>query len=216
MARNQRTNRPSVAELFELHRRAYGLLMHINKMASDDPAWLGAESLRQISNGRSCERWLCENKTELPDCYLPERQIAKAFAFLFASFFETSFRVDQMEFDDELLDAHLRTRRRRVHGRHHNVRHVVALAVKHVLAREGIRLSIDDASKIANRQDIKIDTRVVAYVWELGRRACGKTKGQVVHHLWRSIPVDIRKSLDEDVYWLAKQRIVETVNASGQ
>ena len=86
---------------------------------------------------------------------------------------------------------------------------VIALAVKHTLAAEGIRLSESEAARLANRAQLRIDVAICAYVWELGRRAKRKSKGRAAHVIWRMMPIDVRKSLDEQMYWLAKGRIME-------
>ncbi len=198
-----------VAELIEIHQRAYRLLMWINDEAAQNPAWLRSDAVEQMSSRSACERWLRENCSNLPSRLMPDRVNARAFAAMFASFFDTSFRLDRFEFDGELMDARLRRRRNRIHGGNHNVKHVVASALRHVLSREGVRLTKDEVARLATSERLKTEVRIVAYVWELGQRARGKSKGQIIHRLWRSIPIDVRKSLNEDVYWLAKSHIVE-------
>ncbi|GJM25379.1 MAG: hypothetical protein DHS20C16_17940 [Phycisphaerae bacterium] len=209
MAGSRQIEQPSVAELIEIHQRAYRLLMWINDEAAQNPAWLRPEAVGQMSSRSACEKWLWQNSSYLPSRFLPDRAHTKAFAAMFASFFDTSFRLDSLEFAGDLVDARLRRRRNRIHGGNHNMKHVVASAIRYVLSREGVRLTPDEAGRLAVRESLKIETRIVAYVWELGRRARGKSKGQIVHRLWRSIPPGVRRRLDEDFYWLAKSLVVE-------
>lgn len=89
---------------------------------------------------------------------------------------------------------------------------VVALAVKHRLSREGVKLSVGDASRLVRRPDVKVDAIIVAYMWELERRALGKGKGPVAHELWGSMPRPVRSSLCAEQVWLAVSRLIEAAN----
>lgn len=213
MAGTGRMRQPSVAELIEIHRRAYRLLMWINDEAAQEPAWLSPDSVGRMGNRSGCEQWLRENASNLPSRFVPEDGHVSAFAGILASFLETSFGVERMEVGGELVEARLRRRRHRIHGGRHNMMNVVAAALRHVLSRDGVRLTSDEAGRLARRESLRNETRIVAYVWELGRRARGKSKGAVIHRLWRSIPVEVRTTLDESGYWLAKTRVLEAIEA---
>jgi hypothetical protein len=193
--------------LLQIHRRAYELLMLLDQRASTDPEWLAPHVVDRLRRYESAKEWLAEHQNDLPDEFRFPPTLVEPFARLFSSFFETSFDVEQTTFQDKLLSARLRRGKRTESSMTRNTLPVVALALKHVLALEGIRLDARQTRSLAGRSDIHTETRIVAYIWELDRRVRGKAKGPVVHKLWLSLPVSVRKSLDDNMVWLAKDAV---------
>ena len=201
------------ATLLRLHQCAYRMLLHIDRRAVDDPTWLTPEVVELLVDGSSCVQWLRDNERVLPLELLPEREYEDAFARLLASFFEVSFEVRHSELGGVFYGTRLQTRRRqRGHGSG-QLRAMIAQAVRATLASEGVRLDYNSAMTLARREDLRLDARIVAYIHELRCRAYGESKGSPVHGLWRSIPVDVRTSLNEETVWLARSRIREAADA---
>lgn len=191
------------ATLLRLHNNAYALLIHLGQLARDEPAWLSPSVVRALSNGRSAAAWIAERRSELPESLLPEPAHEASFGCLVASFLETSFHVEHQWYNETLHASYLRTGTSSVIRSRISELQIVALAVRHLLSHEGVQVAPHDASLLADRADIHVETRIIAYVWELDRRSRGKGKGPVVHALWKAIPKDVRKTLNEDVVWLA-------------
>ncbi len=203
--------RLDVSTLLRLQRQAYGLLLYLDRRAATEPELLSPELVVQLSNGRTAVQWLRQSYSDLPQQLVPERKLWEPFARLFASFFPTSFQVDHMELDGQLIESRIRRGRIRGGSNSGKVIGLIALAIKHVLSAENIRVDRDEARRLAERDDIRTESRVLAYVWELDRRARGKSKGAVVHRLWLSLPVSVRTSLDESVWWLAREVVINVI-----
>jgi hypothetical protein len=194
-----------VGELLHLQALAYRLLLCIDRLASKDPEWLGPDSLQQLSRPRTCLAWLQRRRAELPAELLPAERLEE-FSHLLASFFDTSFEVSATEFEGDLL--HTGLRRRHPSGRNRAIQSEVAIAVRYRLAREGVKLDPDQARALTRREDLKDDSIVIAYVWELERRALGKSRGSIAHRIWRSMPTAVRTSLSEEAVRRAQARLL--------
>ena len=57
------------------------------------------------------------------------------------------------------------------------------------------------------------DLLIWTYAWELGRRAKGKAKGPVVLRVWRAMPLDLRKNLNVETIWDARNRLLGHLRA---
>ena len=90
---------------------------------------------------------------------------------------------------------------------------VQALALEHLGASEGLKLTHSEATRLVKRGSNQPAALIWAYVWELGRRAKGKGKGPVVHRVWREVPTDIRKALGLDVVWAAHCKLLNAARA---
>ena len=200
-----------VSTLLRLQRQAYGLLLYLDRRATTEPELLSPELIDRLSSGKTAVQWLQQCHRNLPQQLVPERKRWEPFARLVASFFQTSFQVDHMELDGQLIESRIRRGRIRGGSNSGKVIGLIASAIKHVLSAENIRVDRDEARRLAERDDIRTESRVLAYVWELDRRARGKSKGAVVHRLWLSLPVSVRTSLDESVWWLAREAVINVV-----
>jgi hypothetical protein len=99
-------------------------------------------------------------------------------------------------------------------GRSHGLKTATqALALKHLANSQGTRVSDGEARKLAQRRSLQPHLLLWTYIWELGRRAKGKGKGAVVHSIWRSLPLTMRKDLNTEAVWAARQEIVAIVRA---
>ena len=196
---------PAISDLLRLHRCAYLTLLDLDRRANGDPSVLSVEVVEQLCDTRLCGAWLHANLESIPSELRPLDHEHEAFAALLSSFMDTSFEIERTTFDGRTVSVRLHLQPRR--GT--KPMEVIALAVKHTLAAAGIRLTESEATRLANRDQLRTDVAICAYVWELGRRAKGKSKGRAAHVIWRMMPLDVRKSLDEQMYWLAKTRILD-------
>jgi hypothetical protein len=190
------------------------LVMHLDQLASRDPAWLDKTVLAALSDCTSCVEWLRRHWDALPADCLPERGDEVPFARLLGSFFETSFSVVRTELGGSLLDARLRRQHSSCRAGGYDIRKLVGMAIKYLLASEGTRLDAGQARRFAESPTRQDDARVVAYMWELDRRARGKGKGPIVHRLWLSLPVTQRTALSVQMVDDAWAHILEAAQAS--
>ncbi len=190
--------------LLSLQKLAYQLLLHVNHRASLDPSWLGGDARTELASRRKCAQWLDRNRSYLPTDLMPLEN-NEEFANLFSSFFDVSFDIDSRQAMGEVYDS--RITRRKKGASKGRADSEIAIAVRYLLARNGIRIELDQARTLTNREDLRLDSVVLAYVWELERRAVGKSKGRVAHRIWLEMPYDVRTNLSEDMVWLARTRL---------
>lgn len=172
----------------------------------EDPSLLSPQSVSAFGGAQSTVEWLETRRQTIPRGLLPDA-LGLDFAQLFRSFFKTSFEVDHLSFGGRLLDSRLATTTPGRPGV------IVARAFKHLAASRGIALDEKRCRRMVERASLAEDARVWAYVWELDRRARGKAKGQGVHGLWRSLPREVRTTLDVDRVWAAREALLEAARS---
>lgn len=195
-----------VGELIRLQQAAYGLLLEIDRRSAADPQWLAPATREAIRQPQRCLAWLEEREFALPVFRQLDQRLRPAFASLFASFFCVSFEVEDVALGGQLLAARVGLRRRP--PKFGTIRSLVMRGVRHDLSRTGIKISPEQARQLVEAPLLKTDVRVLAYIWELGRRAAGRSKGAEVHALWRSLPLETRKTLDESRVDMARTAVI--------
>ncbi len=200
--------RSDVEKLLRLHTTAYSLLLWLDEQAVADPAVLSSQVMEALSRPRTTLAWLQSQRSLLPPALQPAREHEGELAHLFCSFFNTSFDVKQFSFADRLLDARLTLGSGQPKGRRTGLKNVQALALKHLAASKSLKITENEAGKLATRKSMQPDLAIWTYVWELDRRCKGKGKGPVVHRLWRSIPAEIRRDLDPEQVWQARCKLL--------
>lgn len=201
-------DRITVANLLRIHSQAYKLLMHLDRRASTDPSVFGCDTLKAFSAGDTCACWLYEHRPDLPSELLPSSQETPVFAEMLSSFFRVSFDVEVVELNGRVLDARIRRGRKPQPNELRNSEVLTITAVRRVLSGEGIKISKEGVRGLVRDRGLRDDLHIVAYVYELQRRTQGKAKGPAAHRLWRSIPLETRKSLDENRVHRATERII--------
>lgn len=206
--------REEISDLIQLHAQAYRLLMWLDRAALENPKTLAPDVVALLAKPTSCGPWLRANRSKLPLDVLPESPLRDEFVNLFSSFFSTSFHVEHVSFGGELLDSHLTTRSSKRSHKSKGYTASQALALKHLASSQGMRVSEAEARKLALRKSMQPHLLLWTYVWELGRRAKAKGKGEVVHRIWRSLPLATRKNLSTEAVWMAREEIVGMLRAA--
>jgi hypothetical protein len=201
-------NREEIAELLHLHQRTYQLVLWLGQQAVHHPEMLSPEIMQELMKPVACAAWLASHRSVLPEDGLPEGDISDEFANLFSSFFSTSFRVEHVSWNDELLNTTLRAGPA-ANSAPTGFVAAQALALRHLGGSEGIRISDSEARTLAKRKSMRQTLLLWTYVWELGRRAKGKGKGEIVHRIWRSLPIDVRKNLTVEAIWEARSELLK-------
>jgi hypothetical protein len=204
-------DKENISKLLGLHQKAYRLLLFLAEQAKSNPSAFTDVVVEALSRKTSCARWLSANAAWIPKELKPKGEDASGFSALFSSFFGTSFRIDTLEWDGKAVDSTLRTGSRSGSISIRNVKHLKAMSLKYLCSQEGVRLDAARAGQLAGHKSIERELSLWAYVWGLDRRRKGKSKGPVVHKLWRSIPIDVRKNLTTDAVWNARQRLMQHV-----
>jgi hypothetical protein len=198
-----------VVELLRLQAKAYELLLWLSHESADNPDLLSVEAAASLARAGSAAAWFERHRSELPQD-LAALDPHGPFANLLASFFVTSFRIEQVEFGDRLVWARI------VRGASGGTpdragrAHSQALAVKHLAASERLPMTETQARDLVRtRRDLRDAVLLWTYVWELDRRARNKGKGPVVHRIWRSLPGETKRALTADLAWSARQQILD-------
>ncbi|MCA9255754.1 MAG: hypothetical protein KDA33_08940 [Phycisphaerales bacterium] len=195
--------RLDVATLLRLQRSAYELLLRLDALGRENPAWLAPETIGELRKGASATAWLRANRSAFPAELWPEAEDERRFGNLVASFFRTSMRTQRLSCDGEMTFACLRPGLMQGRRSGQRIRSAVASALFELLAYERAEIDMRLARRLATSPTLECETRVLAYVWSLERRSRGSFKGAVVHGIWRSLPRDLRTDLSEEIVWLA-------------
>lgn len=188
-----------------LHANAYALLLRINALAERDPAWLSEESLKDLSHPGRCVQWLSDRRERLPRELIPLSRL-EPLAGMLSSFFDTSFDVKSVVVNGVLVNA--KVKRKRVGSGRRAAETIVALAIRHQLSRDGCKLDDEEARRLCRSGETCEHALVSAYVWELERRAVGKSKGAIAHRIWMDMPHELRTRLDPQVVEHARQTLL--------
>lgn len=198
-----------VATLLRLQQLAYELVIDISRRSAEYPRWLNPDSAKQLKTPDGAARWLASQTGFFSPTRFPEDELRRPFINLFSAFFNTSFHFDIRQYRDELISVRIEPQFIRV-SKLQRFR-VAVLALGDLATEHEILLPIEELRQVAKTTDIRTDVFIFTYIWELGERAVGKGKGIVAHQIWKALPRDVRTKLDEDCYWLAKQRVVDAM-----
>lgn len=202
-------NEQDISKLLEIHSKAYSFLIHLANKSRKNPETLSARVVDELKKKKTCVNWLEDHINSIPVNFRPENEDISNFAGILSSFFVTSFKVDNLNFEGKLLDSDVKTITRKEGTSRLGQKAVRNLALKHLCRSQNIRITEAEARKILKNRKIHMDITIWAYVWELDRRARGKPKGSSVHILWRDMPYDIRKNLNVDLVMKSRQRLLE-------
>lgn len=206
-------DRDDIKELLHLQAQGYRLLMWLDEQSVKTPQMLSAAAVAQLSEAASAAAWMARERGAIPPALLPTRAQEGRFWPLFASFFTTSFRVRRLELDDRLLDARLKLGTAATAPPQAGVETAKALAVKHLAASQGLRLTEAEAHRLIKRPALGEAAQIWTYVWELDRRARNKGKGPVAHRIWRSLPWAVKRALDVEAVLTAREALLTAARA---
>jgi hypothetical protein len=223
-------NQVQIERTLNLHKMAYGLLIWLKERAKHSRSLLGSEAVQAMSSANSCERWLVRLLPMAPSHLRPGANDLSAFSHLFSSFFNTSFRIEQVRrwktAKTKLVTGAKKFRNRR-HRRHSERREEEdATELKRLaLGTLAVEVGLPNNERLMQRavisQDIADDLALWTYVRELVRRAEFASQGPSVHRLWRGMGERVRLNLSAETVWQARDNLVrwlskETGTTSGK
>jgi len=91
----QTITREEIATALELHGRAYEALIWLSNISYARPQMLTSESAALLQKADACVDWVSAHIHDFPARVRPMPGDVRAFARLFASFFQTSFRIER-------------------------------------------------------------------------------------------------------------------------
>jgi hypothetical protein len=209
-----------IARVLEEHRRAYEALRWLSHISFARPQVLTQQTAATLQNAEACARWVGENVAMFPARVRPEPESVEVFARLFASFFQTSFRIERRGAG---ADSHLRIERDRdeAAGRDRLSARKTPRGLKRKRKDESQHLKFraitllgdetspgfwDAARELLNDVDVRDDLNLWTWACELVHRSRGEAHGPAVHLLWRQIPHESRENISADSVWDARNR----------
>ena len=215
-----------LARVLEEHDRAYQALRWLSHISFARPYMLSDYTAAQLQKPDSCVAWIRENLWEFPARVRPATEHVGIFANLFASFFQTSFRMERRSdsgkpyfriernrdeaagrdrFSSRRVPRNLR-RKRKDESLHLKFRALTQLADEEVVG------FWDAAREIVNDPSVRQDVVLWTWACELLHRAHGEPHGPAVHLLWQQMDTEARKNKNAEQIWESRQRIVEALN----
>lgn len=225
-------NREDIERILRLQNSAYELLLWLNKRAQNEQDILSDHNLEKWRFAESCEVWVRDIYGMIPLAIRPAEDEIPAFARLFTSFFQTSFRLVESAptraYDNwgeergwtgngkrKLLPGAPSGKKtpkgkERVEKSAHELRFIALeeLAMEHDLLPDRADLEAverDSASSSA--------LTLWTYVHELNRRAHFASQGEAVRSLWMAMDKKEREKLNADKVFKARDSVLTALKA---
>ena len=200
-----------ISEVIELHSKAYRLLLWLDRQAIHDPEVLSQEREQIFSDGISTAQWFEREKFYFPAELIPSDDRIERFAFLFSSFFYTSFHIRRMWYQEQCIEARLLRHSAFISRSRAGKKDIYTNALKKLAKEIGFVLDYEHLKALRKSPYIRPDLILWTYVWELDRRSRKQSKGEILRYLWRQLDITVRKDLTMEKVWQAKTRIIEAI-----
>jgi hypothetical protein len=213
--------RDELHAVFDLHTRAYETVLWLHNASYAHPELLTEQTATALLDEDACRQWARDNLARIPQRLRPAKDVER-FACLFASFFQTSFRVERRQaYPDppHFKIVPVKDRAGRSDPFESRARATAPTRRKRrkeltSLKREALHALAPDAPA-ADRIDALLadpaaatDVALWAYGFDLVARSCGRPHGPAGHLLWRELDEDLRKNLTADIVWAARDRLL--------
>ena len=219
-----------IASVLDEHHRAYEALRWLSHISFARPQVLTEQTAATLQNAEACARWAGENVAMFPARVRPKPGSVEVFARLFASFFQTSFRIERRGTG---VDSHLQIERHRdeAAGRDRLSARKIPRGLKRKRKDESQHLKFraltlvgdetgpgfwDAARELLNDADVRDDLNLWTWACELVHRSRGEAHGPAVHLLWRRIPHEVRRSISVDRVWEARGLLANALQRAVQ
>ena len=219
-------DRNQIEGVLRLQNAAYELLLWVNSRAEQDQDILSDRNLADWRFAEPCETWVRNHLGVMPTALRPSEPEIPAFARLFSSFFQTSFRLvesaPQRVYDDRGDETWAGSGQRKLmpgapggkksaKGKA-NVRNAVRelrLIALEALAMENDLLLDRPALEAVERNTTLDDALTLwTYFHELDRRANFASQGEAVRSLWQSMERGERTMLNADKVIAARNALL--------
>lgn len=192
-------NREEIESVLKANDAAYDLVIWLSREAKSRPDILNRDAAEQLDSRSGCRTWLETHRTELPEKLRPNEDELEGIANLFWSYFQVSFTVSTMEWHGDILDADVKAKAPVDRAKDTTTLTAVKIgALKRLFRDNGVEVSERRLRSLAKSNRVEAEVSLWTYTWELRQRARGKSKGGLLHRLWRSLEWDTRKSVDTE------------------
>ena len=224
----QTITRDEIATALELHERAYEALIWLSNISYARPQMLTSESAAVLQKADACVDWVSAHILDFLARVRPSPDDVQAFARLFASFFQTSFRIERRLRTRE-QDYRITRNRDEAAGRDRLSSRKVPRGLVRKRKDEAIHLKYRALTYLADEStpgfwdcarelitEPSIRRELVLWTWacELVHRSRGEPHGPAVHILWRQMDDPTRKQISTERIWQAREHVTDALGAS--
>ena len=213
--------REELQSVLDLHTRAYETVLWLHNYSYAHPELLTEQTATALLDEAACRSWAIENIDRIPHRLRPAGADVEKFACLFASFFQTSFRIERRQaYGDPphfkvVAAKDLADRKDPFAARGRVSRPTKRKRQQELtsLKREALRALASEAPEdrmdaVLNESALAADVALWSYAFDLVARSCGRPHGPAGHLLWRELDEELRKNLSADTIWSARERLL--------
>ena len=204
--------------IVDLHKKAYDLLLWLNRQARSRPALLKVAQAESLVSTERCIAWIKRHLNDFPVELRPRPDEFQIFGHLFSSFFNTSFRVVETQGWDGLetsLSRGAKSFQGRRHKKHTQRREESAadelkrLALTGLAEERGLDLVANVLEQALVEPSLAEDLALWTYARELIRRTRFASQRGVVHRLWLALDENVRKRLSAEAIYKSRDRLLQ-------
>jgi hypothetical protein len=219
-------NKSDIERILHLQQSAYELLLWVNKRAENEQEILSDQNLERWRFGDTCEAWVRDVYGMIPNALRPTEEDVPAFARLFSSFFQTSFRIVESAptrvYDNWGEESWGGSGKRKLMpgapgGKKSakgkvkvgaSARELRLIALEELAIENDLLLGRSDLEALES--DAKLHDALVlwTYIHELNRRANFASQGEAVRSLWQKMDKNEREKIDAGKVIYARDRLL--------
>jgi hypothetical protein len=224
-------DKSAIERILKLKNSAYELLLWVNKQAEHQPEILSDRNLEKWRFGEGCESWVRDTYEMIPLSLRPTPADIPAFARLFSSFFQTSFRLvenaptlDSNGYGSKIyvgsgnrkLVAGSPSGKKSAKGKakvSNSARELRLIALEELaLDRD---LAIDRTDLAVLEQDARFQEALMlwSYFYELNRRANFASQGEAVRAMWQAMDRQERVQMSADSIIEARESLLTALKS---
>lgn len=216
------TTASDIATVLRLQQQAYELLMWVSHRSYIDPI-LDRNTIDIVRDPVRCQEWVIRLLKLAPRRLRPAAEENEVLARLFASFFQTSFRIEAKE-DYEGRYYRIVANKDQAAGKNKLASRKTPRTLEkkrkneatHLRMRSLVELFGDDQSagfwerayELLADKELRLEASIWAYAFGLLRRAEGENDGPAMHRLWKDIDQSTREHLTAERVELAKTKLI--------
>lgn len=223
-------NREDIERILRLQNSAYELLLWLNKRAETEQEILSDQNLEKWRFGESCEAWVRDVRGMIPQALRPADDEIPAFARLFSSFFQTSFRLVEsaptVAYDYYGHESgYVGSGRRKLMAGAPSGKKTPKGKAKvgksarelRLIALEELAIENDFLPSRAELEALERDSSLLpaltlwTYVHELNRRAHFASQGEAVRSLWVAMDKKEREKMNADQVIKARELLLAAI-----
>ncbi len=225
-------NKDDIERILRLQHSAYELLLWLNKRAEHEQEILSDHNLEKWRFAESCETWIRDVYGMIPQALRPSQDDIPAFARLFSSFFQTSFRLvesaptrayDNWGEESGWVGSGKRklmpgapSGKKSAKGKAkvgESARELRLIALEELALENNLLLSRADLEVLEKDEKLHDALVLWTYFHELNRRANFASQGEAVRSLWQAMDKKEREKMNADKIINARDSLVAALKS---